>query len=57
MRGKPKAKDPIKEKTYALVAFGSKIFSPAQVKFSIYCKNFLAFKTEFLEFAQILWEV
>ena len=31
-----------KRKTYAPVAFGSKIFSPAQLKMSIYSKEFLA---------------
>ena len=45
-----------KRKTYALVAFGSKIFSPAQLKMSIYSKEFLAIYMAFLEFAHILWE-
>ena len=31
-----------KKKTFAPVAFGSKVFSPAQLKMSIYCKEFLA---------------
>ena len=43
-------------KTYAPVAFGSKIFSPAQLKMSIYSKEFLAIYLAFLEFAHILWE-
>ena len=43
-------------KTYAPVAFGSKIFSPAQLKMSIYSKEFLAVYMAFLEFAHILWE-
>ena len=43
-------------KTYAPVAFGSKIFSPAQLKMSIYSKEFLAIYMAFLEFAHILWE-
>ena len=38
------------------VAFGSKIFSPAQLKMSIYWKDFLAIYRAFLEFANILWE-
>ena len=38
------------------VAFGSKIFSPAQLKMSIYSKEFLAIYMAFLEFAHILWE-
>ena len=31
-----------KRKTFAPVAFGSRVFSPAQLKMSIYCKEFLA---------------
>ena len=45
-----------KRKTYAPVAFGAKIFSPAQLKMSIYSKDFLAIYIAFLEFAHILWE-
>ena len=45
-----------KGKTYAPVAFGSKVFSPARLKMSIYSKDFLAFYMAFLEFAHILWE-
>ena len=45
-----------KRKTYAPVAFGSKIFSPAQLKMSIYSKEFLAIYMALLEFAHILWE-
>ena len=45
-----------KRKTYAPVAFGSKIFSPAQVKMSIYSKEILAIYMAILEFAHILWE-
>ena len=45
-----------KRKTYAPVAFGSKIFSPAQLKMSIYSKEFLAYYMAFLEFAHILSE-
>ena len=41
-------------KTYALVAFASKVFSPAQLKVSIYSKEFLAIYMAFLEFAHIL---
>ena len=43
-------------KTHAPVAFGSKKFSPAQLKMSIYSKEFLAIYMAFLEFAHILWE-
>ena len=45
-----------KRKTYAPVAFGSNIFSPAQLNMSIYSKEFLAIYMAFLEFAHILWE-
>ena len=30
-----------KRKTFAPVAFGSRVFSPAELKMSIYCKEFL----------------
>ena len=45
-----------KRKTYAPVAFGSKIFSPSQLKMSFYSEEFLANYMAFLEFAHILWE-
>ena len=53
----PDQKIQSKRKTYALVAFGSNIFLPAQLKMSIYSKEFLAIYTAFLEFAHILCEV
>ena len=52
----PDQKIQSKRKTYAPVAFGSKFFSPAQLKMSIYSKEFLAIYMAFLEFAHILWE-
>ena len=52
----PDQKMQSKRKTYAPVAFGSKIFSPAQLKMSIYSKEFLAIYMAFLQFAHILWE-
>ena len=52
----PDQKIQSKRKTYAPVAFGWKIFSPAQLKMSIYSKEFLAIYMAFLEFAHILWE-
>ena len=52
----PDQKIQSKRKTYAPVAFGSKIFSPAQLKMSIYSKEILAIYMAFLEFAPILWE-
>ena len=39
---KPDQKIQSKRKTYAFVEFGWKIFSPAQLKISIYSKEFLA---------------
>ena len=52
----PDQKIQSKRKTYAPVAFGSKIFSPAQLEMSIYSKEFSAIYMAFLEFAHILWE-
>ena len=52
----PDQKIQSKPKTYAPVAFGSKIFSPAQLKLSTYSKEILAIYVAFLEFALILWE-
>ena len=45
-----------KQKTYATVAFGSKSFSPPQLKMPIYSKEFLAIYMAFLEFPLILWK-
>ena len=52
----PDQKIQSKRKTYAPVAFGSKVFSPEQLKMSIYSKESLAIYMEFLEFAHNLWE-
>ena len=52
----PDQKIQSKRKTYAPVASGSKVFSPAQLKMSIHSKEFLAIYMAFLEFAHILWE-
>ena len=43
-------------KTYLTVAIGSKTFSPAQLKISIYSNELLAIYMAFPEFAHILWE-
>ena len=45
-----------KRKTFAPVAFGSLVFSPAQLKMSIYCKEGLAIYQAFLEYSHILWK-
>ena len=52
----PDQKRQSKRKTYAPLAFGSKKFSTAKLKMSIYSKEFLAIYMAFLEFAHILWE-
>ena len=52
----PDQKIQSKTKTYAPVAFGSKVFSHAQLKMSIYSRELLAIYMAFLEFAHILWE-
>ena len=45
-----------KKKSFAPVAFGSRVFSPAQLKMPIYCKEFLAIYHAFLEYSHNLWE-
>ena len=52
----PDHKIQLKRKTHGPVAFDSKFFSPAQLKMSIYSKEFLAISMPFLEFAHILCE-
>ena len=52
----PDLKIQSKRKTYSPVAFGSKIFSPVQLKISTYSKEFLAIYMAFPEFAHLLWE-
>ena len=52
----PDQKIESKTKTYALIAFGSKITSSAQLKMSIYSKEFLAIYMAYLELANILLE-
>ena len=42
-------------KTYAPIAYGSKTFSPTQIKISIYAKEFLAIYMAFKEFGHIFW--
>ena len=52
----PDQKIQSKRKTYASVAFGSKIISPTQLKMSIYSKNVLATHIAILNFAHNLCE-
>ena len=42
-------------KTYAPIAYGSKTYSPSQIKMSIYAKEFLAIYMAFKEFGHIIW--
>ena len=42
-------------KSFAPVAYGSKTFSPAELKMSIYAKEFLAIFFAFKEFGHIFW--
>ena len=42
-------------KTYARIAYGSKTYSPSQIKMSIYAKEFLAIYMAFKEFGHIFW--
>ena len=56
IEGDPDQKIQSKRKTYAPVAFGSKVFSPAQLKMSVYSKELLAIYMAFPEFAHIPWE-
>ena len=42
-------------KAFAPVAYGSKSFSPAQLKMSVYAKEFLAIFFAFKEFGHIFW--
>ena len=51
----PEQKITSTKKTYAPVAFGSKTFSPSQLKMSIYVKEFLAIYFAFMEYSHILW--
>ena len=51
----PEQKITSTKKTYAPVAFGSKTFSPSQLKLSIYAKEFLAIYFAFMEYSHILW--
>ena len=45
-----------KKQIFAPVAVRSKVFSPAQVKMSVYCKKVLAIYTFFLEKSHVLQE-
>ena len=53
---KPDQKIQSRRESYAPVAFGSKFFSPAQLKLSVYSREILAIYMAFLESAHILCE-
>ena len=42
-------------KTYAPIAYGSKTYSPSQIKMSIYAKEYLVIYMAFKEFGHIFW--
>ena len=43
-------------KTYAPIAYGSKTYSPSQIKMSIYAKEFLAIYMAFKDFGHVFWD-
>ena len=43
------------KKSYAPIAYGSKTFTPSQLKLSIYAKEFLAINYAFKEFGHFFW--
>ena len=51
----PKQKYTSTRKTYAHIAYGSKTYSPSQIKMSIYAKKFPANYMAFKEFRHIFW--
>ena len=51
----PKQKYTSTSKTYAPIVYGSKTYSPSQIKMSIYAKEFLAIYMAFKEFGHIFW--
>ena len=51
----PKQKYTSTRKTYAPIPYGSKTYSPSQIKMSIYAKEFLAIYMAFKEFGHKFW--
>ena len=51
----PNQKHTSTRKTYAPIDYGSKTYSPSQLKISIYGKEFLAIYMAFKEFGHIIW--
>ena len=57
MEDDPNQKYTSSRKTYAPIAYGSKTYSPCQIKMSIYAKEFLAIYMAFNAFGHIFWGV
>ena len=55
MEDDPNQKYTSTRKNYAPIAYGSKTYSPSQIKISIYAKEFLAIYMAFKEFGHIFW--
>ena len=53
--GDPNQKYTSTRKTYAPIAYGSKTYSPSQIKMSVYAKEFIAIYMAFKEFGHIFW--
>ena len=51
----PNQKHTSVKRSYAPIAYGSKTFTPSQLKLSIYAKEFLAIYYAFREFGHIFW--
>ena len=54
-RGRPRSKNNVSQKDLCTGSFGSKTFSPSQLKMSIYAKEFLAIFLALLYYSHILW--
>ena len=55
MEDDPNQKYTSTRKTYAPIAYGSKTYSPSQIKMSIYAKEFLAIYMAFKAFGHVFW--
>ena len=55
IEGDPNQKYISTRKTYAPIAYGSKTYSPSQIKMSIYAKEFPALYKASKEFGHIFW--
>ena len=55
MEDDPNQKYTSTRKTFGPIAYGSKTYSPSQIKMSIYAKEFLAIYMAFKEFGHLFW--